>query len=163
MTALQKIIKGAKALQKKNKNLSWKDAIKKSSKAYNSEKKVKPKRIAAVKKSVKKKAVRKAVGKKIASVKKRPVKKTGSHKDTKSHNVNIRVVSGLKNMAAVSIIKERLSIIADHEKKIQAAQNNIKWFGKNKALRVQLKKDIAFSRSIIKNSRQAIAIAKKMI
>jgi hypothetical protein len=93
MTALQKIIKGAKSLQKKNKNLSWKDAIKKSSKAYNSGKKPVRKK-APVKKAVKRKAVKKTVNRKIASIKKRPVKKTGSHKDTKSHNVNIRVMSG---------------------------------------------------------------------
>jgi hypothetical protein len=118
MTALQKIIKGAKALQKKNKNLSWKDAIKKSSKAYNSEKKVNPKRIAAVKKTVKK-SVKKAIpakAKKAVNVSYtktiksnssiKGVKKNASHKDTKSHNVNIRVVSGV-NMYAIRDMQEK--------------------------------------------------------
>jgi hypothetical protein len=96
MTALQKIIKGAKTLQKKNKNLSWKDAVKKSSKVYNASKKP------VAKKVVKKKAV----SKKIAAVKKIPAKKTGSHKDTKSHNVNIRVVSGA-NMYLIRDMQEK--------------------------------------------------------
>ena len=58
MTALQKIINGAKALQKKNKSLSWKEAIQKSSKAYNAGKKPAAKK-KVVKKSAKKKVIKK--------------------------------------------------------------------------------------------------------
>lgn len=53
------------------------------------------KKVGAIKKKAapkKKAAVKKAVPKKKAAVK----KVTGSHKDTKSHNVNIKVVSGAK-------------------------------------------------------------------
>jgi hypothetical protein len=40
-------------------------------------------------------------GKKVGAVKKAPVKKSspGKHVDTKSHNVNIRIVSGIKKKA----------------------------------------------------------------
>jgi len=60
-------------------------------------KKAAPKKKTAVKKAAPKKkaAVKKAAVKKSAPKKKAaPKKVTGSHKDTKSHNVNIRVVSG---------------------------------------------------------------------
>jgi len=86
-TALKQITAKAKSLQRANKKLQWKDAIKKASADYRS--KHKP----AAKKAVRKKAVRKkAVGKKPVR-KKRAVKR---HTDTRSHNVNIRVVSGAK-------------------------------------------------------------------
>lgn len=98
ITALQKIIKGAKILQKKNKNLSWKEAVQKSSKEYNSGKK-----------QIKKKAsVKKSVGKKIQSIKKAPIKKA-RHIDTKSHNVNIRVVSGFKNDGIIQEYEKALN------------------------------------------------------
>lgn len=82
MTALQIIIKKAKQLQKGNKKLTWKEAVKKSSAIYNRTKKP------AAKKVVKKKAI----GKKPAV--KKEISKPGKHTDTKSHNVNIRVMSG---------------------------------------------------------------------
>lgn len=80
-TALQKIIKGAKILQKKNKSLSWKEAVEKSSKQYN-----------AAKKPVKKAAVKKS-----------------RHTDTKSHNVNIKVVSGFTNEGAIQEYEKALN------------------------------------------------------
>lgn len=84
ITALQKITKGAKLLQKKNKSLSWQDAIKKSSAAYRKEKP----------------AAKKTVGKKPAA--RKAIKKyPGRHTDTKSHNVNIRVMSGAKKIGSV--------------------------------------------------------------
>jgi hypothetical protein len=78
MTTLQKIIKDAKSLRAKNpkKYIKWTDYVKEASKKYKSKSPVS-----------KKKATKKKVG---AA---RPVTK---HKDTKSHNVNIRVVSGVK-------------------------------------------------------------------
>jgi hypothetical protein len=78
-------------------------------------KKTAPKKKAAVKKaapkkkaaSKKKAAVKKVAPKKKAVVKKAEPKKkvvpkkiTGSHKDTKSHNVNIRVVSGIGKISS---------------------------------------------------------------
>jgi len=85
--ALQKIITTAKGLQRKNKNLSWKDAIKKASAMYR-----------ATSKPAKKKSVgRKPARKKAARKKSAPRAK---HIDKKSHNVNIRVVSGAKKRIA---------------------------------------------------------------
>jgi hypothetical protein len=77
MTTLQKIIKEAKTLRAKspNKYNKWTDYVKEASKKYAS-------KSPAIKKKIAKK--------KIGIVK--PIK---THKDTKSHNVNIRVVSGV--------------------------------------------------------------------
>jgi hypothetical protein len=59
--------------------------------------------------SAKKKSVKKAAPKKV--VKKATPKKSSLHKDTKSHNVNIRVVSGIKkhsNVTNSQILREDL-------------------------------------------------------
>jgi len=81
MTHLQKITTLAKKIRKAKPSMKWTDAIKAASR------KIKP----AAKKEAPKKAVKKNVKRKVAGPKK-PVTKT--HKDTKSHNVNIKVVSG---------------------------------------------------------------------
>ena len=89
MTALQQIIKEAKVIWKKHPKLSWQEAIKKASTIYKS--KHKPKKSGksiAGKRIVKKSAPKKSAPKKVAT-------KKSTHKDTKSHNVNIRVVSGV--------------------------------------------------------------------
>ena len=74
MTQLQKIVAKAKTLRKSYPNLKWTDLIKKASKL-----------VTPAKKSV-------GAIKKKKTVKKSPARST--HKDTKSHNVNIRVMSG---------------------------------------------------------------------
>ena len=92
MTALQIIIKEAKVIWKKHPKLSWQEAIKKASTIYKS--KHKPKKSGkaiAGKRIVKKSAPKKSAPKKVAT-------KKSTHKDTKSHNVNIRVVSGINNI-----------------------------------------------------------------
>lgn len=73
-THLQKITDKAKQLRKANPKLKWIDAVKKASK------------LVPTKKAAPRKAAKKAV-KKVA---------TKKHVDTKSNNVNIRVVSGAK-------------------------------------------------------------------
>lgn len=70
MTQLQKIVAKAKTLKKSYPNAKWTDLIKKASKL-----------VTPAKKSV-------------GAVKKLPAR--SMHKDTKSHNVNIRVMSGTK-------------------------------------------------------------------
>jgi hypothetical protein len=79
MTTLQKIIKDAKSLRAKNpkKYSKWTDYVKEASKKY-----------ASKNKTVKKKATKRKVG---------VLKPNDKHKDSKSHNVNIRVLSGVKN------------------------------------------------------------------
>jgi hypothetical protein len=92
MTALQIIIKEAKVIWKKHPKLSWQEAIKKASTIYKS--KHKPKKSGkaiAGKRIVKKSVPKKSTPKKVAT-------KKSTHKDTKSHNVNIRVVSGINNI-----------------------------------------------------------------
>jgi hypothetical protein len=124
MTALQQIIKEAKSIRRKSPKMEWKKAVAQASAIYASKHKGKSpvgkKKVA--KKTIKKKAIRKtatkkAVGKYVKTVRKGKItdviykrKKIGAvkksattmHKDTKSHNVNIRVMSGFNT----SILKK---------------------------------------------------------
>jgi hypothetical protein len=83
MTALQSIIKEAKSLKAKypKRYNKWTDYVKQASAIYSSKHKGKS-----------------PVGKKRKVGAAKPLSK---HKDTKSHNVNIRVVSGIKKKKAV--------------------------------------------------------------
>ena len=87
---LKQITTKAKALYKTGKFAKWTDAIKAASKQTASVSATKKK--ATKKKAVPKKktAIKKAVSKKKAAAK-------SYHKDTKSHNVRINVVSGIKS------------------------------------------------------------------
>jgi hypothetical protein len=87
MTALQSIIKEAKSLKKQypKRYSKWTDYVKQASAIYASKHKGKSP-------VGKKKATKKKVG---------ATKPLSKHKDTKSHNVNIRVVSGIKKKKAV--------------------------------------------------------------
>jgi hypothetical protein len=84
---LKAITTKAKALYKSGKYKKWTDAIKAASKSLSTGISHK---VSGVKKKAapKKKAVKKAV-------KKTAVRNYGSHKDTKSHNVKISVMSGI--------------------------------------------------------------------
>jgi hypothetical protein len=113
MTALQVIIKEAKAIRKKSPKMEWKKAVAQASAIYANKHKGKSpvgKKHAVKKKAAKKVAKKKAVGKYVKTVRKGKttdviykrkkigaVKKSATtmHKDTKSHNVNIRVMSGM--------------------------------------------------------------------
>jgi len=77
MTALKWITTEAKKLKKKYPNKEWKQLVAQASAIYAS--KHKTKTVGAVKKAAKKKVA----------------KKSNYHKDTKSHNVNIKVLSGM--------------------------------------------------------------------
>ena len=108
MSALKWIVKEAKAIKKQypKRFAKWTDYVAQASAIY--AKKHKGVSPVGKKKAVKKKATKKAVGK---VVKKKAIKKTvtkkavkkvvrrkpnvSMHKDTKSHNVNIRVMSGI--------------------------------------------------------------------
>lgn len=118
MTALQQIIKEAQSIRRKSPKMEWKKAVAQASAIYASKHKGKSpvgkKKVA--KKAIKKKAIRKtatkkAVGKYVKTVRKGKItdviykrKKIGAvkksattmHKDTKSHNVKISVMSGIK-------------------------------------------------------------------
>jgi hypothetical protein len=87
-----KAIAEAKKLRSKNPKLTQAAAVKQAFAILYG--KQKPKKVGAVKKKAapkKKAAVKKAAPKKKAAVK----KANSVHKDTKSHNVNIRVMSGI--------------------------------------------------------------------
>lgn len=79
---LKAITTRAKQLYKTGKFAKWTDAIKEASKSL-----TKGKKVSGVKKAVKKKAVKKVTKKKATS--------KSYHKDTKSHNVKISVMSGV--------------------------------------------------------------------
>jgi len=113
MTALQQIIKEAQAIRRKSPKMEWKKAVAQASAIYASKHKGKSpvgKKRVIKKKAIKKTATKKAVGKYVKTVRKGKItdviykrKKIGAvkksattmHKDTKSHNVNIRVMSGM--------------------------------------------------------------------
>jgi len=84
MSAIKMISAEAKKIRKKYPYKDWKNCIKEASAIYRSKNKIN-----GVKKTAKK-AAKKAVKK---AVKKSPARSL--HKDTKSHNVNIRVISGI--------------------------------------------------------------------
>lgn len=121
MTALQWIVKEAKKLKKEypKRFKTWREYVAQASAIYASKHKGKSpvgkkhavKKKAAKKKAVKKVARKKAVGKYVKTVRKGKItdviykrRKVGAvskrattmHKDTKSHNVNIKVMSGIK-------------------------------------------------------------------
>jgi hypothetical protein len=100
MTTLQLIIKKAKALRAASpkKFAKWTDYVKAASAT------IKPKKKATVG-AIKKKAVKKAATKKV--VKKAATKKaTSIHKDSKSHNVKISVMSGSERNDAERVLFE---------------------------------------------------------
>ena len=109
MTQLQKIVAKAKSLKKSYPNTKWTDLIKKASKLVTPAKKsvsginrkVVAKKSAPIKPLIKKRIESKSdfamAGVKKKKATKKAVKKSTAksyHKDTKSHNVNIRVMSG---------------------------------------------------------------------
>ena len=107
MTALQWIIKEAKSLKKKypKRFKTWKEYVAQASAIYASKHKGKSpvgkkrKKVGAIKKKSAKKVAKKKVAKKVSEY----------HKDTKSHNVNIRVmsgISGIKKTAEVLLKKQ---------------------------------------------------------
>jgi phage shock protein A len=103
MTQLQKIVTKAKTLRKSYPNAKWTDLIKKASKLVTPA----SKSVAGTKKkAVKKHAPIKPLAKKKKAVKKSPARSL--HKDTKSHNVNIRVMSGAKRSKTRSAESEKI-------------------------------------------------------
>ena len=143
MTTLQLIIKKAKALRKAapNKYSKWTDYVKAASAT------IKPKKKATVSGVKKKTAVKKTAVKKTAVKKAAPKKTTSIHKDSKSHNVRINVVSGIgKGLVKrlddiIDEIERRENVIDSiiRRKKSLIKANGLTWY--NKTLR--------FARSIV--------------
>lgn len=103
MTALQSIIKEAKALKVKypKRYSKWTDYVKQASAIY------------ATKNKLKIPVAKKKIGAK------KPISK---HKDTKSHNVNIRVVSGVKKK---SIAKKKAKKVLPHKTTIDKLKKSL--------------------------------------
>lgn len=101
----------AKKLRAKNPKLTQAEAVKKAFAIL-----YKGGKIAAIKKAAKKSVAKKPVSKKINTKTNRS--SDNSHKDTKSHNVNIRVMSGIGSV--LSDAKERRNKIIDRISKLNA-------------------------------------------
>lgn len=147
MTKLEKIVKAAKALRKKypNKYSKWTDYIKAASKQVAGFEGVSrkgdkttvhysKKSPATKKKAAPKKATQSTLFgvKKAAPKKKAPAR--SSHKDTKSHNVNIRVMSGIN----LNEIGEELFSLEMKIKKYQLALKEAKKVSEKKEIRYQI-------------------------
>ncbi len=89
---------------------------------------------------------------KKASTKKASTKKVATHKDTKSHNVNIKVVSGVKDWQLPNLVKHR-----DYLENVLIGINNNLKFYQNK----QNTKDLA--PSVISNEKKYYTKQKKNI
>ena len=108
MTTLQKIIKDAKILRAKNpkKYSKWTDYVKEASKKY-----------ASKTKTVKKKATKRKVG---------VLKPNDKHKDSKSHNVNIKVVSGVKKKKAAKKAVKRSNTLTKVKQVLKQDKKRLK-------------------------------------
>lgn len=104
----KKVVAEAKKLRKKNPKLSQAQAVKQAWAITYS----KGTKVGAAKKAAPKKAAKKAASKKAA--KKAAPKKMAKHIDTKSHNVNIRVVSGIGSLTskAKELLKDKYGKLA---------------------------------------------------
>lgn len=144
ITHLQRITTKAKQLRKSNPKLKWIDAVKKASKLM-------PKKTAS---------------KKVGAVKKKAAKKTAvkKHVDTKSHNVNIRVVSGAKKpnykkpSAATKL--QHYSWLTGREQSLLGVIAQIK---NEKPLTPAKRAEIVSYQKQLKAVRQQKAIEKKII
>jgi len=146
MTALKWITTEAKKLRKQQPKrfATWREYVTHASSLYSKKHKVKP-------------IVRK---KKVGAVKKKAAKKSPArsiHKDTKSHNVNIRVMSGdLKNVMSVlefykklkTEISKRESVILDVQKRKKelVERNGLRWYN-----------------NWVKHSKKIVAAQKKLL
>jgi hypothetical protein len=152
MTKLQQIVKEAQKIRKQypNKYSKWTDYIKAASKKVagfegvtrsgnkttvkysRAEKAPAKKKAAPAKKKaapVKKKAAPAAYQKSLFGVKKAAVKKKETtHKDTKSHNVNIKVVSGTPSVYSVrdrleKSVQTDINLLAEYQQKLKKVGN----------------------------------------
>jgi hypothetical protein len=141
MTTLQKIITAAKKLKKQhpNKYSKWTDYVKAASKTV----KTGTKKVGAVKKKT--------------AAKKKPAVKTSTHKDTKSHNVNIRVVSGVGSALTMRDYLEK-SIISQTKK-----YNELKEKKRKKTITEEEKNLLIFYPSFIRQAKQQLSLQNKLI
>lgn len=148
MTAIQWISKEAKVIRKKHPKLQWSECIKKASALYKAKHKVvsKPKKVGSV-----------------AKPKKTTTSKT--HKDTKSHNVNVRVVSGI-NRDVLSEITRLTKWNDELEKIIEQQQFRVKTDKSSTFTSLQKKyvqASIIRYKDLLKSNRKHLTQLKKQI
>jgi ribosomal protein L34E len=165
MTTLQKIVKEAKALRKKypKKYAKWTDYVKAASKKISGLDKVTKtgnkttvhytKKAPATKKKA---APKKTVQSSLFGVKKKAAPRS-SHKDTKSHNVNIRVVSGVGSALTMRDYLEK-SIISQTKK-----YNELKEKKRKKTITEEEKNLLIFYPSFIRQAKQQLSLQNKLI
>ena len=148
----KKVVAEAKKLRKKNPKLTQAQAVKQAWAIMYSKKRA---GIGATKKKASKK---KATKKKAA-----PKKSSSYHKDTKSHNVNIRVISGMDQHKQMQYVLNDIKFLSQ---RIQEQQKIVDSF---KKLPSASKKDPFFkmayqkARQRIPNLKKALTQAKKNI
>ena len=89
---------------------------------------------------------------------------TTKHKDTKSHNVKINVMSGVNTYAMIAL-KDSLERLASAEKNLSNVKNTLasKTFFYNKVYTAQLKKDSISYAQLVKDIKKHITQLKKHI
>ena len=148
----KKVVAEAKKLRKKNPKLTQAQAVKQAwAMTYS-------------KKDVSVGATKKKTTKKKSIPKKKSAKKSSSyHKDTKSHNVNIRVMSGIDQYKQMQYVLNDIKFLS------QRIQEQQKIIDSYKKLAPALKKDTLFKGSYLKakqripNLKKALIQAKKNI
>jgi len=162
----KKVVAEAKKLRKKNPKLTQAQAVKQAWAIQISKEKKNP--INRVKKYIEeaKEGIRrgyygseyKKKGKKVGAVKKKaaPKKSSSYHKDTKSHNVNIRVVSGIEKMSGKMIaeLSSVLNKIRNFEEQRDRVKSNIKYKKLDKG-------SLKYARTIVKFYNDRIRDLKK--
>jgi hypothetical protein len=181
MTQLQKIVAKAKTLRKSYPNAKWTDLIKKASKLVTPAKKsVSGIKRTIVKKSapaiplIKKRIVSKSdfamAGVKKKKATKKAIKKSPArsmHKDTKSHNVNIRVMSGVDLQPYyqnLDTLYSRLDNTQEYYKYLQKLKPSEKYTKTHITRDLKLTREkIQFLKDQIKSFREMIIRATKKI
>jgi hypothetical protein len=175
MTKLQQIVKKAQQIRKQypNKYSKWTDYIKAASKQVagfegvtRSGNKTTVKYSRAEKAPAKKKTVAKkaapAVQKSLFGVKKAaPKKKETTHKDTKSHNVNIKVVSGTPSVYSVrdrleKSVQTDINLLAEYQQKLKKV-------GNKGLVATEYKKSIANIKKMLAHDKKQLREQNKLI
>lgn len=171
MTAIQWISKEAKAIRKKQPLLSWSECIKIASALYKAKHKTTTikKKVGAVK-YVEKGEPKSAKAKKVYQVnrtKKGTYKSvtriagTSTHKDTKSHNVRINVMSGV-NDATINEIKHINDILKKWKVVLMTLEQQKK-LEKNTLKKTLFKNDIYRVKNVISDLKTNLNRLKKHI
>jgi len=107
-------------------------------------------------------AKRKQTKSKNYSVNVKPKPKTSYHKDIKSHNVNIRVISGI-NGNLISDIKDKLDLLNKWNKILEKLNSDLKSPSVTKLEKTLLRNDIYRVKNVIKDLKTDISKTQKKV